>query len=207
MFPRVIFLNSNLPERRYKIFKKKADIDELPDDSTDLFQLNMLDRYLDRLARDFENGKYKIIDQLFFVEFLSQSKGCSSNDFQPVDLYDALMQSSHAEAKFPKIIPLVSLKEKLKCQKVKTVLRYHQPSPQNHIEQYWHHLIFAFYPFCHKEHLIPSVNKATYFTQLQEAGVMHIINRNKFVMEPFSEMDEKASLNFHTHVVNPDSFS
>ena len=48
VFPRVIFLNSNLPEKRFSIFKKKAEIDELPDDSTDIFQRNMLDRYLDR---------------------------------------------------------------------------------------------------------------------------------------------------------------
>ena len=44
MFPAVIFLNSNMLEKRYKIFKKKDKIDELPDDSTDIFQRNMLDR-------------------------------------------------------------------------------------------------------------------------------------------------------------------
>ena len=87
MFPRVFFLNSNLPEKFYKIFKKKGKIDELPDDSTDLFQRNMLDRYLDQPTRGFENGKYNIIDQLCFAEFLSvcyidpKYKDCSSNDY------------------------------------------------------------------------------------------------------------------------------
>ena len=33
-----MFWNSNMPEKRYKIFKKKDEIDELPDDSTDIFQ-------------------------------------------------------------------------------------------------------------------------------------------------------------------------
>ena len=151
MFPRIIFLNSNLPEKHHKIFKKKVDTDELPDDSTDLFQRNMLDRYLDRPTRDFENEKYNIIDQLCFAEFLSlyytdrKSKDCSSNDCQPVELDDPLMESNHAENSFPKIIPLMSSKEK-------AVLRYHQPSPQKHIEQYSHHLLFAFYPFGHEEH-------------------------------------------------------
>ena len=46
-FPKVIFLNSNLRDKRYKIFKKKNEIYVLPDDSTDLFQRNMLDHYLD----------------------------------------------------------------------------------------------------------------------------------------------------------------
>lgn len=38
MFPRVIFLNSNLP-KKHKIFKKKADIDELPDHSTEILKM------------------------------------------------------------------------------------------------------------------------------------------------------------------------
>ena len=48
IFPVVIFLNSNIPEKRYKIFKKKDEADELPDDSNDIFQRNTLDRYIDR---------------------------------------------------------------------------------------------------------------------------------------------------------------
>ena len=71
IFPRVLFLNSNLSEKRYKIFKKKSGIEELPIDSTDLFQRNMLDRYLDRRNESFKNGKYKAIDKLWFAHFLS----------------------------------------------------------------------------------------------------------------------------------------
>ena len=36
-FPKDMFLNSNLPECRYRIFCKKEELDELPDDSTDIF--------------------------------------------------------------------------------------------------------------------------------------------------------------------------
>ena len=36
----------NLPKKRYRIFKKNAETDELPDYSTDTFQRNMLDYYL-----------------------------------------------------------------------------------------------------------------------------------------------------------------
>ena len=36
-FPAIIFLKSYMPGKRYKTFKKKDDIDELPDDSTDMF--------------------------------------------------------------------------------------------------------------------------------------------------------------------------
>ena len=44
-FPKVIFLNSNIPEKRYRIFRRKGDLDELPNDSTDISQPNMLDHF------------------------------------------------------------------------------------------------------------------------------------------------------------------
>ena len=40
-FPKVLFLNSNIPEKRYRIFRNKGEIDELPEDRTDIFQRNM----------------------------------------------------------------------------------------------------------------------------------------------------------------------
>ena len=78
----------------------------LPDHSTNLFQHNMLDRYLDRPNRDFKNGKYNIIDQLCFAEFLSlyytdpKSKDCSSNDCQPTEGDDALEESNQLKQIF-----------------------------------------------------------------------------------------------------------
>ena len=79
-----------MPKKRYKIFKKKDEIDELPNDSTDLFQRNMLDRYIDRPNEHFKNGQYRQIDQLCFAEFLSlyyvlvKTTQISENDCQPV---------------------------------------------------------------------------------------------------------------------------
>ena len=36
-FPGVIFANSNLPENRFRICRSKEEIDELPEDSVDVF--------------------------------------------------------------------------------------------------------------------------------------------------------------------------
>lgn len=47
-FPRVIFLNSNMPEKWFRMFWEKEEISELPNESTDIFQSNMLDFDLDR---------------------------------------------------------------------------------------------------------------------------------------------------------------
>ena len=60
-FPKVLFLNSNIPERRYRIFQKKEEIDQLPEDST-----NMLDRYIDRPDKIFMAGRYSAIDAMCF---------------------------------------------------------------------------------------------------------------------------------------------
>ena len=67
---KVIFLNSNIPEKRYRIFRRKEGLDELPDNSTDVFQRNMLDCYLDSQDREFQNGKFAVIDSQCFAEFL-----------------------------------------------------------------------------------------------------------------------------------------
>ena len=45
-----------MPKKRNKIFKKKDETDELPDDSTGIFQRNMLGRYIDRPNKHFKNG-------------------------------------------------------------------------------------------------------------------------------------------------------
>ena len=46
--PQVVFANSNLPEKRYRVFKNEEEILEMDDDETNIFKRNMLDRYLDR---------------------------------------------------------------------------------------------------------------------------------------------------------------
>ena len=50
-------MNSNRSEKWYRLFKKKCQNVEFPEDSTELFQSNMLDRYLDRGDKSFKNGQ------------------------------------------------------------------------------------------------------------------------------------------------------
>ena len=58
IFPEIMFLNSNMPEKRYRIFKRKCQIYELPEVSTGIFQHDMLNRYLDRPDESFKSGMY-----------------------------------------------------------------------------------------------------------------------------------------------------
>ena len=56
--PTVIFANSNLLDKRYRICRMEEEILKLPPESTDLFKRNMLDRYMDRPNLNFKNGRY-----------------------------------------------------------------------------------------------------------------------------------------------------
>ena len=122
-FAKVLFLNSNIPEKRYRIFRNKEEIDELLEDSADIFQHNMLDRYIDWPDENLMGGKYSAIDAMCFVEFLSYYKKSIKDiecDCQPIVLDIELMKSKYPKCSYPKVIPLMSSKEKLKCRNVKT---------------------------------------------------------------------------------------
>ena len=100
----------------------------------------------------------------------------------------------------PKVIPLMSSKEKLKCQNVKAVLRYHQPSPNRDIEKFAHLMLFSFYQFRIEEYLkLPPIT-GTYFKKLQEPGVLDVINRNRAIMEQFSKVVDEALLNLQSNL-------
>ena len=107
-------------------------------------------------------------------------------------LDDAIIESNHAEIHFSKVVTLITFKEKLHCRKVKAVLRYHQPSSTKHIEQFAHHLLFSFYPFRDEEPLKSPPFMVSYVMMLQKPGVMNIIDRNRSLMESFSEIVEEA---------------
>ena len=65
-FPGVIYANSNIPEKRMKMMLTEIEILELPDDSTEVYKRNMLDRYEDRPV----DCKCAILSQMCYAEFL-----------------------------------------------------------------------------------------------------------------------------------------
>ena len=75
------------------------------------------------------------------------------NHYRPVILDDELLETHHKDYNYPKEIPLMSSKEKLKCRKVKAVPQYFQPNPNKAFETYAYLLHFSFYPFRNEEEL------------------------------------------------------
>ena len=60
--PGVIFANSNMPEKRFRIFLCKNEISDLPEDSKNLFKRNMVDGYIDRPDMTSFGGKYSLLN-------------------------------------------------------------------------------------------------------------------------------------------------
>ena len=101
-FPKVIFLNSTVPEKRYRMFRRKEDLEGVPGDGADIFQRNILDRYLDRPDATFKSGKFAYLHSICFAEFFIlllctlQVIEEAENDNQPVVLDDELMNLQHS---------------------------------------------------------------------------------------------------------------
>ena len=101
-----------------------------------------------------------LIDILCFVQFLTlyyvKPKSASEKRRWLLASYFRYWSYSNKSWRinhYPKAITLISSKDKLKCRKIKTPLRYQQPRAKISMEQYAHHLLFAFYNFHNEEHL------------------------------------------------------
>ena len=89
--------------------------------------------------------------------------------------------------------------EKLKCRKVKAVLRYHVPNRFKNPEQYAHHLLFMFLPFRNESELC---SMGTYMEKLSDPQVMASVYENKQRFEPFADLVDTALGNFHSNLRN-----
>ena len=197
-FPAVTFANTNLPDKRYRMCKNKKELSELPEDSTDVFKKNNLDRYLDRPNRTFKGGRYGVLDDFCYAQFLayyvlnSNPKFKEENDCQPEVLDD---DNSELPCIYPKSIPLMSCKEKMKCRNIRKVIRYHTPNVVTNVEAYSHHLVMLYFPFRKETDLISETTN-TYFAKLNEHDVVAVVNQNKEIFESWGDLVESSLRNY-----------
>ena len=134
-FPGTVFINTALPEQRVRTMKSKEQMAGLDDDSTEIFNSNIIERYSDRPDRNFMNGIYSEVENLCLAEFAAfyykqyQTEDDKANDNQPVVLSDDLLENQHVDNgyRLPKKIKLMTKKETMKCRKVRAVVRFHTP--------------------------------------------------------------------------------
>ena len=192
-FPAIQFINTNMPADRYRIFKSEEEIEELEDDSTDVFKRNMLDRYVERPDAGFKNGKFSVLDQMCYAKFCANyevdaKKENYEGDWQPNILDQSVNETNHDSIDLPTNIPLMgSTKEKLRCRKVQKVLRYYTPNKHKFPEKYAHHMLMLFYPFRSEE--LDLKEAGSYVAKLNNSEVIEIVNRNRTAFEPEGDLE------------------
>ena len=196
VFPGVTFANTNVPDKRFRICLNESDLNDLPEDSTAIFKQNMLDRYCDRPNN--RDGKFRCVSEMCYAEFLRfytmKHKECPDNDCQPDELEDDLIETNHPNSLYPKEIPLMSSDTVLRCRKVPLVLRLYEPNRNKHPEEFAHHLLMLYMPFRNEDELLSENN--SYIEKLNEPGVLNIINRNRLLIHPYSDLVDEALVRF-----------
>ena len=118
--------------------------------SNNIFKRNMLDRYVDRPDESFCNGDYGVLNKFCYAEslrFYYIAPSANENNWQPMDLNNELLEVNSSATGYLTVMPLISSKEKMKCRKVPSVLRYLATNRNRDCESYACHLLIIFYPF------------------------------------------------------------
>ena len=120
-FPAVVFANTNILKKLFRICLNESEIKDLPEKKTlhiYCFNKNMVDGYVDRQGMVFSAGKYSMADQMCYTEFLRYYYLiCKSihHENQPNELTDNLLEENSVciPVNYLKILPLMISKEKL----------------------------------------------------------------------------------------------
>ena len=161
----------------------------MPEDSADIYKLNLVSRYVIRPSEE-------IFNQLYYASFVKTYQLLPKqveSDRQPNELSDKVIEKNHLvnnNNSNPKRITL-STGKNLVHRKVEFVLRYHVPNKDKDPEAYAHHLLFIFYPFRSEEQL-KAGEPLSYSAKLLQAGVINVINDSKSLVEQFSDIVDEA---------------
>ena len=143
---------------------------------------------------------------LFIKRYQLQSKTIVNNS-QPEALDDKLFEPNHSTTdSYPDVL-IHSSRERLHYRKAELVLRYHVPNKFKAPEGYAHHLLFMFYPFRDECELTVG-QLSSYSSKLSQPGVIEVINNNKSLVEPYSDLVNDAFLNYRSDIsISWDPFS
>ena len=194
IFPATVFVSTDFSEKRVCVTKTQVELDELDDDSTDIFKSNIIQRYSIRPTST------PVIENLCLAKFAAyyykdyKIDVSETNDSQPDVLSDDLIESqstiSDATQCLPQKIKLINTNECMKCRKVKAVLRYHTPNKRKEPESYFHHLLMLYYPWRDESNLIAS--DQTYTSKFYEPDVQAIVEHNRAIFEPDADAVTEA---------------
>ena len=111
IFQVVYFVYTNPPEERVQILLSEKELSKLPDNSLNIFKKSNIDHYMERPSATFCNGKYSILDNFCYAEFLAyytfENKPSNTGEYQPDELHNNLTDNNHGECSYPKNIKLM----------------------------------------------------------------------------------------------------
>ena len=186
IFPATIFVNTNIPDKRIRVAKSQQELDDLDDESTDIFKSNIIERYAIRPK------SIASVDNLCLAEFAAyyykdyRKDSQETADAQPEVLTDNVIEvqqdSSDPGLSLPVQIKLMNTNEKMKCRKVRAVIRYHKPNKTKEPELYYHHILMLYLPW-RDESLLLGADQ-TYASRFYEPAVQAIVEQNRQKFEP-----------------------
>ncbi len=210
IFPKTLFVSTDFAENRVRFAKKQQELDELDDDSTDIFKSNIIVRYSDRPKN------IPVVNDMCLALFAAHYFKDYKIDFnevsdsQPEVLSDDFIESQNIEnhnTGLPDRIKLVNSKEIMKCRKIKAVIRYHTPNKRKEPEKYFHHLLMLYFPWRNEQELFGE--DQTYISKFYEPDVQEVVQRNKEIFEPDGDAINEALENLRnfdgvpTHSYDP----
>ena len=185
IFPKTVFVSTNLPEKRVRVTKTQNELNELDDDSTDIYKSNIIERY------SLQPKGIAAVDKLCLAQFAVfyykdyKPDYAETTDSQPDVLNDDLLEAHNLTKEIEQCLPpkikLMNKNEYMKCRKIKAVLRYHTPNKAKEPELYFHHLLMLYFPWRDETDLLSS--DQTYMSKFYEPDVQTIVERNRSLFE------------------------
>ena len=151
IFRAVYFVYTNPPEGRVKVLLPEKELRKLLEDSPKNFKKSNIDRYMERPSATLCNGKYSILNDFCYANFLSYctpvNKSSNTGEYHPDELNEYLLEDDHEECSYPQKIKLMISGETMPCRKVRQILRCHVPNKLLSPEKFAHHVMLLFFPF------------------------------------------------------------
>ena len=190
IFPKTVFVSTDMPEKRLRVAKSQLELEEMDDDCTDIYKSNIIERYSIR------PNYIPSVNNMCLAEFAAyyykdyKTEIHETADAQPEVLNDDIIEQPHIYRikdtfSFPTKLKLLNGTEVMKCRKVRAVIRYHTPNKQKEPERYFHHLLMLYYPWRLESELLG--NEQTYISKFCEINVQAVVEQNKSIFEPDSD--------------------
>ena len=204
IFPKAVFVSTDLPDKRVRVTKTQNELDDLDDDSTDIYKSNIIERYS---LRPISIPRVNNLCLAEFAAFYYKDYKAHEEmkDSQPNILNDELLESHNSsgnqEVSLPSKIKLMNKNEYMKCRRVKAVIRYHTPNKAKEPELYFHHLLMLYLPWRNENELLGP--NQTYASKFYEASIQEMIERNRAMFEPDADAITDALQAMRNNEGNP----